>query len=140
MIIKMSLCRDSDLIRYIVDFLEDREFFSDVNVSLCLTGALFSTWNMPRYSDEDWKAYKEKEALHKRILDVYAPRYKKGSKEYAMICEEVKSLWKQWCEKREPVKDLSEDLDVSIQYSVTEHDGNGEELYYFSRTDQWIVM
>lgn len=85
-----------------------------------------------------WRSQQEK--LYETRLYLMNPdhHFRKKSKEYKMIVEEVIRLWREFA----PSVNMQEDGDptVSIQYSLKEQWENGEVLYYFTPQDVAVAM
>lgn len=136
MVIKMSLCGDSDMVHYLREFC-DR-----------LTWRMFDEYDIefpeivPGDSEETRRRLEEFRKARKEMYDkkvrLLSPEhhFKKGSEEHKEIIAEVLRLWEIYDKEH----NIGYTPTVSIQYGVKEHWENGEVLYYFTATDQSICM
>ena len=136
MVIKMSLCRDSDLVHYLADFCKGltwRMFDEfDIESPDMVSGDQEENY---RRLDEHREARKAMREKKERLMN---PRhtFAKGGVDQKEIIAEVLRLWKIYAEEHS----IRYTPTVSIQYGVREHWENSEVLYYFTATDQCICM
>jgi hypothetical protein len=142
MIIRLTLS-DNDFTHYIEEFclgLRDRMFNYEYIPSFSEPMVETYKGDVETYS-QDWISYLERrKAYQNKRAKLMNPdnRYKKGTKEYKEICDEVRRLWKMFTEKN--VGYIADEVPkVSIQHSLEEGWENGEVVYYFTPYDKYIT-
>lgn len=137
MIIKLT-SHESDFIHYYLDFCIDKEYYAEKRGGFSLRDNLF-TKNEGRLFEERYSDDIRKTRIHylQPNGDVHN-KWKKTDPEYNEIIDEIKRQWTIYA-KDNNIEHVT-CPHVSIQYSLTEKDENGECLYYFTCTDQCIVM
>lgn len=140
MIIRLSF-GDNDITNYFEDFCKG------------LRNKMFTMGNAKSYDivrenydsvDSYCKALNEfwdkEKAMHETRYRLMNPenQFKKNSKEYKQICEEVLRLWRLFAPTVE--MDGWGDPDVSIQYELKEQWENGEATYYWTAYDVCITQ
>ena len=133
MIIRMTI-RDNDVMQDYIKFCTDREYYLKRRGTLfsqcTLLGAMFS-------DDEDPCSTTVKERKMHYLGNPHH-HWTKADSEYQEIIEEIYRQWDIYAKDNKLESWMRPD--IRIQYSVSEKDENGEVLYYFTCTNQYIIM
>ena len=137
MIIRLDLV-ENDFTQYLEEFcmgLRDKMFVMDKDED-----PLKENYDsIESYSQAIIDYLDRKNTLYKKRCHLMKPEnhFKKGSKEYKEICDEVLRLWDIYAEAVDMYRWTPK---VSIQYELKEQWENGEVVYYWTVYDKFITQ
>ena len=139
MIIRLTLA-ESDYTHYLEVFCEglrDRMFHHSTYPDIIEPKSECDFNNRQEFLTAYMEYYKKCDDMDKIRKKLINPnnRYKKGTKAYKDICNEVLRLWAIFADNHS----LKEIPLVSIQHCLEEGDENGEVVYYFSAYNKYIT-